>query len=126
MHTMQRFVQQPTWALLCSRCCFIVHYVAAKVVLRGLRHRVKYAETSITRYTVYEACGNTPAVHLYPHNHNTCKTQWQQARMGHGPSLEYPPPLSFPTPCRSLGGGVGDRHLVTQHFSLRLIVLLCG
>ena len=34
----------------------------------------------------------------------------------------YPPPVSFPTPCRSLGGGVTWS---TQNFSLQLIVLLC-
>ena len=34
-----------------------------------------------------------------------------------------PPPLSFPTPCSSPGGGVTWS---TQGFSLRLIVLLCG
>ena len=36
-----------------------------------------------------------------------------------------PPPLSFPTPCRSPGGG-GGVTWSTQNFSLRLIVLLCG
>ena len=35
-----------------------------------------------------------------------------------------PPPLSFPTPCRSLGGGWGTVTCSTQNFSLRLTVLL--
>ena len=35
-------------------------------------------------------------------------------------------PLSFPTPCRSPGGGWGTATWSTQNFSLRLIVLLCG
>ena len=30
--------------------------------------------------------------------------------------LHAPPPLSFPTPCRSPGGGGGDRHLVNPKF----------
>ena len=41
----------------------------------------------------------------------------------------YPhPPVSFPTPCRSLGGGRGWGTVTwsAQNFSLRLIVLLCG
>ena len=37
-----------------------------------------------------------------------------------------PPPLSFPTPCCSPGGGWGTVTWPTQKFSLRLIVLLCG
>ena len=37
-----------------------------------------------------------------------------------------PPPLSFPTPCRSPGGGGGGVTWSTQNFSLRLVVLLCG
>ena len=39
-----------------------------------------------------------------------------------------PPPLSFPTPCRSPGGGGGWGAVTwsTQNFSLRLIVLLLG
>ena len=36
----------------------------------------------------------------------------------------YPPPPSFPTPCRSPGGG--GVTWSTQNFPLRLIVLLCG
>ena len=36
------------------------------------------------------------------------------------------PPLSFPTPCRSPGGGGGGVTRSTQNCSLRLIVLLCG
>ena len=40
--------------------------------------------------------------------------------------LPYPPPLSFPTPCHSPGGGGGTVTWSTQNFSLRLIVLLCG
>ena len=39
--------------------------------------------------------------------------------------ITYPPPLSFPTPCRSPGGGGGGVTWSTQNFLLRLIVLLC-
>ena len=42
------------------------------------------------------------------------------------PPFLPPPPLSFPTPCRSPGGGWGTVTWSTQNFSLRLIVLLCG
>ena len=43
-------------------------------------------------------------------------------------TFRYPhPPVSFPTPCRSPGGGGwGTVTWSTQNFSLRLIVLLCG
>ena len=40
--------------------------------------------------------------------------------------LNTPPPLSFPTPCRSPGGGWGTVTWLTQNFLLQFIVLLCG
>ena len=30
--------------------------------------------------------------------------------------FRHTPPMSFPTPCPSPGGGLGDRHLVNPHF----------
>ena len=58
--------------------------------------------------------------------------EFTQDTIGHQKVMEKlsapkipPPPVSFPTPCRSPGGG-GGVTWSTQNFSLRLIVLLCG